>query len=80
MSLEEAVAAPRLHAEVFEGVPTLAVDPGIDISQVTDHEIRPFPANSMYFGGVQAAANEPTSGLSGAADPRRTGAVRIGGR
>lgn len=80
MPLADAVAAPRLHAEVFEGSPSLAVEPGIDVSHVRDLTIRELPSNSMYFGGVQAAAFEPASGLSGAADPRRTGAVCIGGQ
>lgn len=35
------------------------------------------PAQSMYFGGVAAAAYEPSVGLVAAADPRRSGAVSI---
>lgn len=77
--LASSVAAPRLHAEVFDGVPTLAVEPGIDTSLVSDLEIRHLPAHSMYFGGVQAAMRDGSGTLVGAADPRRTGAVRIGG-
>lgn len=79
MSLEDAVAAPRLHAEVFEGTPTLAVEPDIDVSQVEGLAIRTLPANSMYFGGVQVASLASGGTLEGAADPRRTGAVMIGG-
>jgi gamma-glutamyltranspeptidase/glutathione hydrolase len=77
--LESSVAAPRLHAEMFDGVPTLAVEPGIDTTLVSDLAIRQLPANSMYFGGVQAAMLTGEGALMGAADPRRTGAVRIGG-
>ncbi len=80
LPLPEAVAAPRLHAEIFEGTPTLALEPGIDASAVTGLALRNLPENSMYFGGVQAAARDPRGDLVGAADPRRTGAVRVGGR
>lgn len=79
MDLESAVAHPRIHAEVFNGVPTLAVEPGIDTSEVRDLAIRTLPPLSMYFGGVQAAMWDGRNVLGGAADPRRTGAVRIGG-
>lgn len=79
MDIDDAVAAPRIHAEVFEGEPTLAVEEGVDTSQVTDLRVRELPANSMYFGGVQAALTDAHHGLHGAADPRRSGAVRIGG-
>jgi gamma-glutamyltranspeptidase/glutathione hydrolase len=79
MELEEAVSAPRLHAERFDGVPMLAVEPGIDVSEVHALVIRDLPHHSMYFGGVQAAALSADGSLVGAADPRRTGAVQIGG-
>jgi len=79
MDLETAVSHPRIHAEVFNGVPTLAVEPGIDVSDVRGLEIRPMPANSMYFGGVQAAVLDAEGTFNGASDPRRTGAVHIGG-
>lgn len=79
LPLEESVAAPRVHAEVFEGTPTIAFETGIDVSHVRDLEHRELPPNSMYFGGVQAAAGTSDGTLIGAADPRRTGAVRIGG-
>lgn len=79
MDLDTAVAHPRIHAELFEGRPTLAVEPGIDTSEVQDLVIRSLPAHTMYFGGVQAAMQYADSELAGAADPRRTGAVRFGG-
>jgi gamma-glutamyltranspeptidase/glutathione hydrolase len=79
LPLAESVAAPRMHAEQFDGVPTLATEPAIDVSLVEDLVIRHLPELSMYFGGVQAAALKPDGSLMGAADPRRTGAVRIGG-
>jgi gamma-glutamyltranspeptidase/glutathione hydrolase len=79
MPIDDAVAHPRIHAEVFDGVATLAVEPDVDTSLVEDLEIRELPKLSMYFGGVQAAMWNGRAGLSGSADPRRTGAVRVGG-
>lgn len=79
IALEDAVSAPRMHSELFEGTPTLAYEPGIDVSEVRDLAPRALPTHSMYFGGVQAAAATPDGELIGAADPRRTGAVRVGG-
>jgi gamma-glutamyltranspeptidase/glutathione hydrolase len=79
LDLEASVAAPRIHAEMFDGRPTLAVEPGIDTSAVSGLAIRELPEWSMYFGGVQVAAQRADGELVGAADPRRTGAVRLGG-
>ncbi len=79
MDLESAVAHPRIHAEVFDGVPTLAIEPGIDASQVEGLVIRELPELSMYFGGVQAALLDHEGAFSGASDPRRTGAVGLAG-
>ncbi|MGI9586336.1 MAG: gamma-glutamyltransferase, partial [Acidimicrobiia bacterium] len=78
--LGTAVAMPRIHAEDFEGAPTLAVEPDVDVSEVEGLSIRELPANSMYFGGVQAAMRASDGQMEGAADPRRTGAVRTGGQ
>jgi gamma-glutamyltranspeptidase/glutathione hydrolase len=79
VDLESAVGMPRIHAEIFDGMPTLAVEPGVDVTAVEDMVIRPLPEHSMYFGGVQAAMRASDGHLEGAADPRRTGAVRVGG-
>jgi len=79
MDLTDAVAHPRIHAEVFGGVPTLAVEPGVDVSRVEGLAIRELPAHSMYFGGVQAALRDDDGSLRGASDPRRAGDIGIGG-
>jgi gamma-glutamyltranspeptidase/glutathione hydrolase len=79
MPLDVAVAHPRIHAEVFDGVPTLAVEPNVDTSEVQGLRVRELPELSMYFGGVQAAMWDGSDQLAGTADPRRTGAVRVGG-
>jgi gamma-glutamyltranspeptidase/glutathione hydrolase len=79
MQLEAAVGHPRLHAESFEGKPTLAFEPGIDISAVDELIGRPFSARSMYFGGVQAASRSGSGALEATADPRRTGGIALAG-
>ena len=79
MDISDAVDHPRLHAEFFDGKPTLAVEPGVDVSEVSGLEIRELPELSMYFGGVQVAIKKADGSFVGASDPRRTGAVGIGG-
>jgi gamma-glutamyltranspeptidase/glutathione hydrolase len=79
MSLEEAVAAPRMHAEVFEGAATLAVEPGLDTSLVEGLTVRELRPLAMYFGGVQVASVDADGSMHGAADPRRAGSVVVGG-
>ena len=79
MSLEDAIAHPRLHVEQFEGEPTLAHEPGLDLSALQGLTPRPFDGLSMYFGGTHAARWDPHEGLTGAADPRRRGGVAFGG-
>ena len=79
MSLSDAVAHPRLHAEVFDGESTVAFEPGLDVEPFDDLKVRRFPDLSMYFGGVQAALWDPTAGHFEAADPRRAGGTARGG-
>jgi gamma-glutamyltranspeptidase/glutathione hydrolase len=78
MDLVEAVAHPRVHAEVFDGNPTVAYELNLPVE--ADGPVRHFPERSMYFGGVQAAAWSPADGLVGTADPRRSGDTAAGGR
>ena len=79
MSLDEAIAHPRLHFEMFEGFPTVAFEAGLEIDTLANFNSRQFDQPSMYFGGVQAALWHPTKGLTAAADPRRAGGVGYGG-
>ncbi len=79
MALTDAVDHPRVHAEVFEGVPTAAYEPGIPVRPFDDIQVRRFPDLSMYFGGVQAVLFDPPAWLFEAADPRRTGGIAHGG-
>ncbi|MDH4108532.1 MAG: gamma-glutamyltransferase family protein [Gammaproteobacteria bacterium] len=74
MSLDDAIAAPRMHYEARENPPRVAVEPGVDIGDVGIEVVR-FPATSMYFGGVGATSHAPATGLEAAADPRREGGI-----
>lgn len=77
MSADEAVAAPRLHFE--QGL--VQAEPGIDEAALARIEAREIPVLrrpqlNLFFGGVQAVARDPSSGvLSGGGDPRRGGSV-----
>ena len=79
MPLREAIAHPRLHVEQFDGAPTLAHEPGIDVEKVHGLTPRPFDSIAMYFGGTQAAVWDPDTGLDAVADPRRSGGTAFGG-
>ncbi len=78
MGLVEAVAHPRVHAEMFDGEPTVAYELNLPVD--VDGPVRHFPERSMYFGGVQATAWSPADGLVGTADPRRSGDTATGGK
>jgi gamma-glutamyltranspeptidase / glutathione hydrolase len=76
MSLEEALAAPRLHVErVAEGWQA-AVEPGLPLDAVR-MPCREFDALSMFFGGAGAVLREGDGTLVAAADPRRQGAALV---
>ncbi len=72
-----AIEAPRLHFEA--GV--LQAEPGIEEGALARLEARGIavarrPQINLFFGGVQAVARDPATGvLSGGGDPRRGGAV-----
>ncbi len=80
MSLAEAVSHPRIHTEVFEGRPTVAVEPGIAIEGVSELTLRQFDEPSMYFGGVAAALADADGDLHACSDPRRDGTTMTAGR
>lgn len=78
MSLDEAIAHPRLHVELKNGQARLAVEPGLDTSLCT-MPIRQFDQTSMFFGGVGAARLDPDGQMHAASDSRRTGGARVSG-
>ncbi len=77
MDAEEAVVSGRLHFEA--GI--VQAEPGVDERGLGDLESRGVPVvrwkrQNLFFGGVQAVAQNPARGeLSGGGDPRRGGAV-----
>jgi gamma-glutamyltranspeptidase/glutathione hydrolase len=76
---QDAVAAPRVH---WEGR-AVEAEPGVDEDALAalERDGKPvirFAEQSLYFGGVQAAARDPETGvLSGGGDPRRGGAAVV---
>ncbi len=77
LPLEQAISHPRLHFEVFNNIPAIAFETGLNVDAL-NLTSRQFKGLSMYFGGVQAALGHPTDGLTAAADPRRTGGIAWG--
>ncbi len=78
LSLEDAIAHPRLHVEGWPEHPRAAYEPGLDVSKVT-LPTRAFDEASMFFGGAAAALRHADRTLVAAADPRRTGGTAIAG-
>lgn len=76
MSLEDALKAPRIHAEgtKFNVEPYLEPDPSL---LKPDVELVKFDKPSMYFGGAQCARIERGENPEAAADPRRTGRGQV---
>ena len=79
MSLHDAVEHPRIHAELFDGEPTIAFEAELTVGDVPGMVQRRFPDLSMYFGGVQAALWDRGAGHFEVADPRREGGTAWGG-
>jgi gamma-glutamyltranspeptidase/glutathione hydrolase len=81
MSLREAIDHPRAHVRFDRRDPSLPAvldyEEGLVLPDDVGLPTFEMPAQSMYFGGVAAAAYEPSVGLVAAADPRRSGAVSI---
>lgn len=75
-SLEEALAAPRLHVERGPDGWRAAVEPGLPLEQL-DMPCREFDGLSMFFGGAGAVLRDAAGALVAAADPRRQGASTV---
>lgn len=76
LSLNEAVAHPRMHLAIDESSSKIAVEPGLDIPDI-GIPIDRYPEIGMYFGGVVAALFSAEQGFDVAADPRREGGTFI---
>ena len=76
MSLEDAIAHPRLHVDTRGDHDRLMAEQGLDLPD-TDLPVRIFPELNMYFGGVGAALFDAGQGFEVASDPRRAGGTVI---
>jgi len=70
MSLEEAVLAPRFHAEND----LFAYEAGASTTDLDGYErVLSYETPNMFFGGVNAVRRTPAGRFEAAADPRRSG-------
>jgi gamma-glutamyltranspeptidase/glutathione hydrolase len=76
VSLEVALAAPRLHVESVPGGWQAAAEPGLPLETVA-MPCRVFDELSMFFGGAGAVLRQQDGSLLAAADPRRQGAAVV---
>ena len=77
LSLEDAIAHPRMHLAIDDNGITLAIEPDLNIGDIAIPITR-YPQIGMYFGGVVAAVYDTEDGFAVAADPRREGGTYIG--
>jgi len=78
MSLEAAIAHPRLHIDTSGEADRLMAEPGLDLPEV-DLPVNIMPTLNMYFGGIGATLADRKRGFEVASDPRREGGTRICG-
>lgn len=78
MSLEDAIAHPRVHVDTSGDSVRLMAEPGLDLPEI-ELPVTVFPSLVMYFGGVGAAVSHRDGRLEAAADPRREGGVFVSG-
>ncbi len=72
MPLDEAVLAPRFHAEAG----LFAYEHGARTADLDRYEqVLPYEGANMYFGGINAVRRTPEGTFEASADPRRSGGV-----
>ena len=76
MSIEEAIAHPRLHVDTSGEEERLMAEPGLDLPEV-DLPVTISPDINMYFGGIGATLVDRKNGFQVASDPRREGGTLI---
>ena len=76
MSLEDAIAHPRLHVDTTGENDQLRAEPGLDLPD-TDLPLHRFDSTNMYFGGVSVAGYQRVTGFEVVADSRREGGVYV---
>jgi gamma-glutamyltranspeptidase/glutathione hydrolase len=72
MHVEEAVEAPRIHAEA--GVVHCEAAPWADALELQGRTVVRWKERNLYFGGVSAVEVRPGGATAAAGDPRRGGA------
>lgn len=72
MPLAAAIDQSRMHLEVRGPETVLAIEPGLDLPDIS-MKVKQFTEKGMYFGGVGVALHDPVHGFDVAADPRREG-------
>ena len=74
MALEDAVLAPRFHAEGD----LFAYEAGARTADLDSYErVLSYETPNMFFGGVNAVRRTPDGRFEAAADPRRSGGTAI---
>jgi gamma-glutamyltranspeptidase / glutathione hydrolase len=79
MTLEDAIAKPRLHVRHpigRHGAPVIEYEHGLQLPELA-WRTREHKSHSMYFGGVGAALRTADGELQAAADPRRSAVVAV---
>jgi len=76
MTLDEAIAHPRLHVDTSGDEDRLMVEAGLDLPEV-DLPVTVMPELNMYFGGIGATLVENGGDIQVASDPRRAGGAVI---
>ncbi|MDH3351615.1 MAG: gamma-glutamyltransferase [Gammaproteobacteria bacterium] len=78
MSLEDAIAHPRVHVDTSGEAERLMAEPGLALPEV-DLPVTVSSDLNMYFGGIGATLVDSDSGFQVASDPRREGGIAICG-
>jgi gamma-glutamyltranspeptidase/glutathione hydrolase len=76
MTLDEAIAHPRLHVDTSGEEDRLMAEAGLDLPEV-DLPVTVMPELNMYFGGIGATLVENGGDIQVASDPRRAGGAVI---
>ncbi len=76
MTLEDAIAHPRLHVDLSGETERLMAEPGLELPD-TDLPLHVMSELNMYFGGIGATLVDRENGFEVASDPRREGGTRI---
>jgi gamma-glutamyltranspeptidase/glutathione hydrolase len=76
MTLDDAIAHPRLHVDTSGEEDRLMSEAGLDLPEV-DLPVTVMPELNMYFGGIGATLVENGGEIQVASDPRRAGGTVI---